>query len=677
MGEPKLSKKKPVTAQEIANDPKEREKIVAQVLQEIRFARNYKQGKVKNWLINENLYYGRKTAPQESRSNVDLGQMQSHVHTIMAKIDNPLIFKFLKRKKSQLMRVERLNALRQYDQKRDNWDIKDIAGKKQCVIYGRAVYSYFADSIAGKYAPHLGNTDVYDFLIDPSAGGLDMEQADYLGDYGVSFTKEELEDGIASGRFLKKETNDLITGTVGNVPQLTQEETNKLNRTRDQNTVAPFKEISGANKFKFWRWGTTYKSKRFYLIITEKGGVAIELQPLEEVKSDGLWWYWSYAAFPDLTEFWTPSFCDYVREIFMAQAATVNQGLDNSEQINKPQKFVNVGAVKNKAQLKYRREGIVDVGKDFDITKAVQFMRPPEIETPMKIFELLDGIANKNSGVTAGDQGGAENNEDSKATIYEGNQANSADRYGYFNKSYSFGYGRFAQLYVGGVKDNLIKKISIDILGPEGIDIEDVSKSDIFWKNDEFGIMTESSNAELDLSTKDKSLKMNFLQAESINPNTVLNPKKNVEMRAALVGFKEEEIRDLLDTSDFGDAELMAAAEADMERILDGQIIPPNPMATTAYKQRIVTYMQKNQYKLSTLEFAALVKYVNQLQPIIIKNMVAAANATLLKQSLRNSAAAPGGGSNGEQPQEPEEQPEEQAAPTGSEPGATPLPGQQ
>ena len=150
-----------------------RDLIVSQALTEIQFARKYKQGKVGNWKINEDLYYGRKPASIDSRANVDLGQMSSFVHTVLSKVDNPLTFKYTKRKDSQLKRVQMLNALKSIDQQNDNWDIKDIVGKKQAIIYGRAIYSYFADSYNG-YAPHLDNVDVYDFLIDPSAGGIDI-----------------------------------------------------------------------------------------------------------------------------------------------------------------------------------------------------------------------------------------------------------------------------------------------------------------------------------------------------------------------------------------------------------------------------------------------------------------------------------------------------------------------
>lgn len=612
-----------------------RQKIVDQALTEILFARNYKQGKIQNWKINENLYYGRKIASQSSMANVDLGEMQSHVHTILSKVDEPLIFKYTKRKKSQLQRVNRLNALRVFDQGRDEWDIKDIAGKKQCTIYGRAVYSYFADSYDG-YCPHLDAIDVYDFLIDPSAGGLFIEKASYLGNYGVVKTRSELKQGIKDGIYLKTETERLLAGS-SNATEQTQEQVNKMNRTIDTNVWQTNKEISDSDKFKFWHWGTTYEGERYYLLITDTGGEAIEVCPIKEKFASGLWWYWSYAAFVDLTEFWTPSFCDYVRELIMAKATSINQMLDNSEKINKPQRKIQAGAIENLASLKYRREGNIIVKKDFDINKAFQTVVTPAIEAPLIVFDKLDNIQQRSSGVTAGDNGNAANNSGSKATIYKGNQANSADLFGLFNRSYSFGYKSFAKLYEHGVREHLVKKEAIDILGPDGVEIEDISRKDIFWKNDKFNIMTEASNAELALSEEDKKAKIGFLAVQDKMKNPVQNAKKSYEFQAKIVGFTEEETRELMDTSEFGDEELMAHAERDIELILDGKSIPPNQEATTAYKQRFVDYMTRNQDKLSTEEFDSLTAYVGELKPIILRNMLKQANATLAAKAFQDA----------------------------------------
>lgn len=637
-----------------------RQRIVAQALQEIVFAREYKQGKTRNWKINENMYYsqskgtldatlsGSVTVPSNitgsSRANVDLGKMSGFLHTLLSKIDTPLTFKILKRKESQLKRVTQLNALRSRDQEDDDWDIKDIAGKKQAAMYGRAIFSYFADSQNG-YTAHLDNVDVYDFLIDPSAGGLDKEKAMYLGDYGVVKSRDELKAGVKEGIYLRTETQYLIDGS-GNSTEENQEQLNKNNRTRDTNVSTTQKEIGNPDKFKFWRWGTTFEGVRYYLLLSEKGGTAIEITPVSEKFESGLWWYWTYAAFIDLTEFWSPSYCDYVREIFMAQAVSINQMLDNAEQINKPQKVVNVGAIENLAELKYRRDGYIKVKKEFDADKAMQIVKTPSINTPLLVFDKLETIYEKSSGVTAGAQGAAKNGSGDKVAIYEGNQEEAADRFGLLNKSYSFGYKSFSRLWLAGVKEHLIKKVAIDILGPNGVEVMMVSRRDIFRAGDDFKTKVESSNAETALSEREKKSKFDFLIAQGavIDPESqkpVQNPKKAYEIMAGIVGFDEETIRQLQDTSDYGNAGIMSEAERDIERILDGEKFTPNAAANTAYKQRFVDYMTDNQENINMEQFTMLANYVLLLDPIIEKNMTRQANELLFKQKMQSIMLPP------------------------------------
>lgn len=605
-----------------------RQAIIRQALQEIEFARDFKQGKIKNWKINEDLYYGRKNVVETSRANVDLGQMASFVHTLLSKIDNPLTFKFVKRKKSQLQRVQLLNALKVTDQEKNDWDIKDIVGKKQAIIYGRAIFSYHADSVDGKYASHLEPVDVYDYLIDPSAGGIDLERAYYMGRYGVVKSREELKAGVKAKIYNATETNRLIEG-ASNATESTQEEVNKKSRTYDTNVYTSEKEITGSDKFKFWEWYTTYQGERYYLLLSTQGSTAVRVELLSDIFISNMFPFWTWAAFPDLTEFWTPSYCDYVREIYMAQAVSINQMLDNAEQINKPQKVVNIGAIENLAELKYRRDGYIKVKKDFNVDQALQTIKVASINTPIQVFQLLDGISEKASGVTAGAKGVS---DEDKVGIYEGNQANAADRFGFLNKSYSFGYKRFSKLYEFGVRENLIKKVAVDILGPDGVELVEVSRRDIFRKDEEFGCMVESSNAEVALSEVEKRTKLTFLGNQAQNP--AQNQQKAYEIQASIAGFDDDTIRQLMDTSDFGSATIMSEAERDIEALLDGEIVQPNEGANTAYKQRFVDYMRDNKEDISMEQFTTLADYVLKLDPIIYRNMVQDANTMLFKQQL-------------------------------------------
>lgn len=605
--------------------------IVAQSINEISVARTFKQGKTRNWQLNERMYYGADKKILEARSSVQLSRMQEFVHTLLSKIDNPLIFTFVKRKNSQRKRVDRLNALRRIDQSTGDWDIKDIVGKKQGILYGRAVYSYYADSLEGRYKSHLENIDVYDFLIDPYCGGIDIEQARHLGSYFVILDKQQLKEGAKKGLYIKQAVNQLIEG-AGNRDDATQEETNKQPRTYDQRTTTKKSEPT-KDVYKFWRWFTTYEGERYYLLMTNNGDCIrceklIDVLPKDDEYRQGMWPYWTWAAFPDLTEFWTPSFCDYVREIFMAQDVTVNQMLDNAEAINKPMRAVNVMAVKDLSKLKYRRDGIIPVEGDIDANKAVQIMQTPSIQTPINLFQMLEGIHEKVSGVSAGSKGVEDT--DGKVGIYEGNKEAAADRFGLLNKSYAFGYKRFAKLYEMGVRENLIKRVAIEILGQNGVELEDVKRTDIFKKGDSFGVVVEASNAEMMESMQDKKSKLTFLASQANNP--LVNKKKITEMQAEILGFPQDQIDEFLDVSVYGNASLISEADADIEAVLLGDAIKPNLNANAAYMQRIVDFLKSHGRDLSMKDFMNVMAYSDSLQPIVAKNEARAIEQEQIRQ---------------------------------------------
>ena len=609
-----------------------RDKIVTQALEEITHARRYKQGRIASWQRNEDLYYGKKVKSNESRANVDLGQMQEHVHTLLSKIDSPLTFKFMKRKESQAPRVERLNSLKDFDTDRNFWDIKDIAGKKQAIIYGRAIYAYAASSDDG-YQPHLDNVDVYDFLVDPDAGGIDLERGRYMGRYGVI---KDIKDMKKDKSYIQTVVKELSDGS-GNSTESSAEQNNKNNRTYANEHNNPQKNIGSKDKFVFWEWYTTYEGERYYLLLTESGGKAIRVEPLKELFNSELWPFWTFAATPDLTEFWTPSPCDYVRELIMAQAVSINQMLDNAERVNKPMRVVDTSAVANLAELKYRKDGYIKAHGGM-AANAVKIQETPSIETPLKVFQALEGIKASASGVTAGAKGTEDT--DGRATIYEGNQQNLADRFGLFNKSYSFGYKRFAQLWEQGVREHLTKKVAVDIIGPEGIETMDISKRDIFRKNDEFAVMTEQSNAEFALSENRKRAAGAYYSA-LLGQQGLVNQKVIVERLGAIAGEDKDTIRQLLDVDRYGNSKLMSEAERDIEAILDGKRIKPNRMANAAYKQRLVDYMLDHEEDMDNDQMDTMLQYVASLDQVIVSNTARAAQDQARQEQ---EAALAGGG---------------------------------
>lgn len=581
---------------------------------------------------NEDLYYAKKQGqgkldandatvrPEpEARANVELGKMQSFVHSLLAKTDSPLTFKFKKAKMADLTRVDLLNALKEQDADSGDWNMKDLMGKKQAIIYGRAIYSYHADSYEG-YCSYLENVDVYDFLIDPSGGGLDLDNAMYLGRYGVRKNKQQIKEGVKAGIYIDTEAKRLITGS-GNVQnQDNQEEINKENRYGYIGSPAN-RTITDTNVYKFWEWYTTYEGERYYLLMTE-GGIAIRVEKLKDLfkvdkkLKDANWPFWSWASFPDLTEFWTPSDCDYVREIFMAQSVNINQMLDNAERINKPQRIVDTSAIESMSDLIFRRNGVIRLKNGADANKAFRIVDTPSISTPLDVYDKLDQIQQLESGVTAASKG---DSEEDKVGIYEGNQAQAADKFGLRNKSYSHGYKRFAKLYRFGVDQHLVKKVALSILGPDGYEETVWAGRRELKPGQEYGITIEASNAEAQSDAIDKKNKLMFLATYKGDP--LVNQKQVFETTATIAGLDPSMIRALLDTSEFGEAKQISEADRDIEDLLNGKPPLPNENANVAYGKRIVAYMKDHKEDMDDDTFMLFTQYLTEVEPIIVRNM--------------------------------------------------------
>ena len=101
------------------------------------------------------------------------------------------------------------------------------------------------------------------------------------------------------------------------------------------------------------------------------------------------------------------------------------------------------------------------------------------------------------------------------------------------------------------------------------MELKEIRRSDIFRKDDDFGVMVTASNAQTIASEQEKKLKLNFLASQAQNQK--VNQKKSFEMQATISGFTEDEIEQLLDTTTYGNAELMSECDRDMESLLEGE----------------------------------------------------------------------------------------------------------
>lgn len=591
-----------------------REEIITQVGSEIQNARWYKQHRISSWHKNEDLLYENERFKKQydTRAQVALNKMSGFIQTILSKIDDPLTFEFGSQNPADKKTVKKINSLKDQDAERDNWGFKDLLGKEQGVFYGRAIYHYYAENIDGAYIPHLTNIDVYDFLVDPNCGGLDIEQARHMGHFNAKYDRSELEAGIKSGKFLKEETKQILDASSSGSQN--QEEINKDNRYMKYRTFMDELSQVNGDVFKFWSWITTYKGERYYILYSEVGGTAIRVEKLKDMIPSGKYPYWTWACFPTLTEFWSRSYADMARDIFMSQSVTINQMLDNADRINNPQEFVNTGMLVDENELIFKKRGYIRVnGPAGDVVAS---RSTPALDAPLAVYDTLEGIVQLQTGVTGASQGIA---EEEKVGIYEGNIANTADRFNLLNKSYTNGYKRFACLYLEMLKLFLTEATAIKILGVDGVEVDEITGEDTDTYAD-LDIMVKSSNAENQMDTQDKKNKIMFLSKYSATG--IVNPKVAFEIEAEIVGMSKDDIKRLLDTENSGYSDVVAEAHRDIEDILSGKEIPPNDIADIAYAKIFHEYLKDKREKLSYEKFMALSMYAESIIPVVARNQV-------------------------------------------------------
>ena len=605
-----------------------KEKLVQQALAEIAFDVDYRRNKRHSeWKKNEQLIKAYNIADDETRNKVPLFQAISFEETLLSKIDNSLVFKMSPGGLEDKRKAEKFNALRERDAKVDRWDSKDRMGKRHGIRYGRVIHLYSAQGTDG-YQPNLSLIRPRHFHIDPDVRMTDanaIEKAMHLGWWGVKKTLWELRKGIKDGKYDKKATEELINAG-SNYSDQSQDDMEERDASNTTGDVSKNKKMANQNIWLFYQHFThDYETGDRYILLLTKSGQCIRCEKWTEVEKSGLYPIWSWATSPDDSEFWSISPLERVRRIFKAMEKSINQSLDNSDQVNKPKLAVNVDFIRNLAQAKYGTGGFLEITGNIDVDRAVKAVSTPPIETPLRVFDKLQSIVDRESGVTAQAAGVAD--ENGVLGIYDGNQANLGDRLGLLNKEYSEGYYRFAILWKNGVRENLTSKVAIKMIGINGIGIEEITWSDLKPTEYDYDILVESTAAETQVSEAKSKLKMEVLTAAK--GDELFNQKVVREKQLDMTGFTEDDKRALLDTKDGAEGMLVQAYE-DFEKLVTGKEVQPPRNTNLAYvqtmndlwqeKDELITKMYKSNKAKASMIHETINTFIQTAQQIAEKN---------------------------------------------------------
>lgn len=597
------------------------EKILAQVLKEYDAALKYRSPRITDsWHPNEDLYYGRKQKKLKGRHNVQFGDMQGFVDTLLSKIDDPPMIRFSPTEEADLRKAKKVTKAWEKESSvtEGDWGYKDLLGKKMAILYGRVAYKFFAVSDP-VYLSNLVLMDTYDLIVDPMTGGLDLENARFLQHDNIFKSIYELEkDGLYNQKQVAKLKIALAKDDTHDVDNEQKEKANRLSILGMDTRMYRYQ---GDGVVKLREAYTTYEGYRYLCTYESSQKVWLRVEKLKEIfetpeypNGDPLWPIDSWAPNPDAFEFWSPSPADQVRDGYIAESILINQALDNRMYRNFGMKAYDTTMFKNPALLEPRWAGLVPVtpAEGRGIQQGIYEFQYPSLDDTSIIHNLIDQKLSKNSGITPGTQGLSEN--DKKVGVFEGEIAQVADRMGLTNKSYARFWVRMGKRYINGLKEHLKEPMAVRMIGEVGIEWDQLIGEDLKAKYD---IQIFGSNAELNADARKKKSKYDALMAEK--ESQLINQKLALEKKLEIAGFETAEIKELMDTKHEGDQEIIAEAAEENQKMLTKDV-ESNEGATTAHIQKHLDFIKDNELKPEIQD--RIMKHAKEEIVFARKNMV-------------------------------------------------------
>jgi hypothetical protein len=613
------------------------EDLIKQIETEYKHALDYRKPVIKEWHENEKIMYGEKPATLSGRSNIDLKLAHGFVDTFLSKIKSSPKVTFKPTKPSAIKKAKKVTALWEQESSptREDWEFKDLLAKKLAMPSGRSISKVWAST---PYKHNRKGVDHYDFLIDPLAGGYNINKARYLGEDNIFRSKYELEN---NEKYDKEAVQRLIASYSEN-QGVTYDNEYQEKRNRfavvglDINDFTPQKD----GIFKLLEWFTTIDGQRWNVVCSLDKRIILYKTLLKEIVSvhgddkQPKWPFTSWAYFPDEFNFWSIAPLTVMRENFQTRNVVMNGAIDNNEAKNRPMKSYDPKTYTNPALLKQMPDRLIPVKSGEDPTKGIFIHPVNNIYDPIKLDEKLEDVGSKVSGITPGTQGTADANQ--KVGIYYGDMQEVASRMGLFEMSYTRDNILKAQLYINGLMDRLDEPMAIKIIGEDGAEWDEIKQEDL---DEDFDISIEGGTVSAQLDAIKQKQKADFIARWIISPTPVFNMKALAEQDAIIAGFSPLEAKRLLD-NDSIDENMLSQASTDLEKLMSGIQVTPYRKANTAYLQKIVDFYSETNLEPGQDEI--LRNYMDSLQDIVIQNTVMKAQKELAAKGALPAPEMPG-----------------------------------
>src|SRR3990167_655923 len=187
------------------------EEIVTVAIKQSEISQKFKQNKMRECLLNEELYANKAKKALRGQYNIPLPIMSGFVDTFQSKIDEPVKIVFGHDDEADLKRAMRVTAAWEKDSAPDRgkWSYIDRGGKKMALISGRGSYIYYSYRNPA-YQSSLEAIGYLDFECEPS-GKNHLDNHLFLGRRNIFRAAYELEQGAKDELYIKENVAKLVT----------------------------------------------------------------------------------------------------------------------------------------------------------------------------------------------------------------------------------------------------------------------------------------------------------------------------------------------------------------------------------------------------------------------------------------------------------------------------------
>lgn len=617
-------------------------KLVKIAAQQLKDSINFKQERMEDIKLNENMYYGESLPRLKGRFSVPLPTMPGFVDTLHSKVDEEPTINFSSEDPADRKGVEKASALmRKIQKQRDQrWGMKDRSQKKMAIFSGRGIARFFTESDPD-YKNHFIITDHYDFQCEPLGGGY-LENHRFLGEMNVFKDAYDLEQGVEGGLYDKDQVQKLKNSQDNKSKKKNVEVfKNKVHRFEVLGMNPEDKDFVGDEIYPLVEWGLTYKGNRYYLLFDFTTETWIRVEKLEDMFESKLWPWVSWATHHDEFVFWSKAPADDIRPVAVGMDIIFNQALDNRQKRNFGQRAYDPNVFPDPEELEWRPDGLVraNITQNKNISQGIYEFQTPEIAGTIDMIEFMDQYLALKTGITAEAQG---ESDEKKVGIHFSNLQSVADRLGVYNKSYSEFHADMGHRFLWGAKEHLPDDgIPIKLIGTKGVESTKILKEDI---NPDIDVNITGGQAELRANEVKSRKRADAIDIIINHPvlQKRINPEMTIKELLRFAEYDDGEIQRFLDVSESYDQELIGEAESAIQEILAGGKPDVNRQANTGFIKHILDFATDNKFSEDEEQdreiYRKLVIYAQLHLPIAQENAQRKAIQLVKEENLRGGA---------------------------------------